>query len=288
MKTKAFLFFALITFFGCVSLPEQYKDKKFYRIQEDSYSCKVRGPLKIVYVDYRGDVALKEIASNKVIGDFPHSDIKLKQTITSVEQLKPALKKRKRGCAWNIAVQRLPALIEESVYDKEWPIIKKAIDKEAKISKKKAEEEKIRREADCKIAKEKANKRRQEIKTELGLDPEGELYWIPDLVNKVVDFADNGVFIENDCSEIHRRNMLLYSLPPIECQEERRFVYTSDDYVKNESFRSNGLIYIRAANYKYITIAGSQNSVMALKSTQYKASNVHYSTYLKNKDYKCD
>jgi hypothetical protein len=140
--------------------------------------------------------------------------------------------------------------------------------------------------ADCKQAIEKAKKHRNEI-GEPGtmrifnaghttVNPEGEI--ISSELYRVMDFASNGVMVSN-CGFVVGAS----------CDNERVFVYTTDtNYANEDVFRGKGLLYKRDGNYRYTTVIGSQNSVPAYRATQYKASEIEYKTYLKDKTEECD
>jgi hypothetical protein len=137
--------------------------------------------------------------------------------------------------------------------------------KEIAIAKQKEDEQKakfILSVKDCMQAYDKvAAKEEQKAKLikEHGLD---------EIDGRVVDFANDGVFIENN--------------------KKRIFVYTTDkNYANDESFRDKGLLYKRDGNYKYSTITGATHSVPAYRATQYKNEDIFARTYLKDKSLKC-
>ena len=143
--------------------------------------------------------------------------------------------------------------------------------------------------ADCKQAIEKAQQRLKQIKTALGMNVnEKNLFY--NLTGKVVDFANNGVIISTDCSSIWANGWMFGDLGILaanNCKEERTFIYTKNtDYATNEKFNNKGLLYKKAGNFRYTTIMGSTMSIPAYKETQYKASEISYKTYLKDKTIK--
>lgn len=145
------------------------------------------------------------------------------------------------------------------------------------IEKAKAEAQK----ADCKQATEKAQKRLNQIKSSVGTD------FIYDIQGKVVDFADNGIIISTDCSGIWNNSWWMGELGTLlaaNCKEERSFIYTKDtNYATNDKFNDKGLLYKKVNNFKYTTVTGATMSIPAYKETSYKASEINYQTYLKDK-----
>ena len=143
--------------------------------------------------------------------------------------------------------------------------------------------------ADCKQAKEKAQKRLEQIKTALGMKSnEKNLRY--NLIGKVVDFADNGIIISTDCSGIWANGWMFGTfgtLMAANCEEERTFVYTKNtDYATNEKFNNKGLLYKKVGNFRYTTVTGATMSIPAYRETPYKASEIDYKTYLKDKSIK--
>lgn len=143
--------------------------------------------------------------------------------------------------------------------------------------------------ADCKQAKEKAQKRLEQIKTALGMKSnEKNLRY--SLIGKVVDFADNGIIISTDCSGIWANGWMFGTfgtLMAANCEEERTFVYTKNtDYATNEKFNNKGLLYKKVGNFRYTTVTGATMSIPAYRETPYKASEIDYKTYLKDKSIK--
>mgnify|MGYP005756854639 CR=1 FL=1 len=143
--------------------------------------------------------------------------------------------------------------------------------------------------ADCKQAKEKAQKRLEQIKTALGMKSnEKNIHY--SLTGKVVDFADNGIIISTDCSGVWANGWMLGALGTLmaaNCEEERTFIYTKNtDYATNEKFNNKGLLYKKAGNFRYTTVTGATMSIPAYRETSYKASEIDYKTYLKDKSIK--
>lgn len=306
---------------------EILREKEFYIIEGKSYKCNVKGPFKakaeVVNSDIQSHVSFLykanisdriwyryKMSDNNILiflnKDSENekevvllSDIKMKQTIFSEKQLFAALNEIGGGCrcAWHIVEgkeEHYTAVIEKSVFDKEFPIVKKVFEEKATAAKKKLQKEKAKKEAalvDCKQAKEKAENRKKEIKTALGLKSNDYLYW-GFLDHKVVDFSTNGIFIENDCYANRLRDMHLVIQYGADlrnlCREERVFIYTADSYARNDFFDGGGWLYIQVENYKYQTVAGGRNVVKAYKQIPYKAEEIDYTTYLKNKKNRCE
>lgn len=155
-----------------------------------------------------------------------------------------------------------------------------ATKKEQKVAQAKQEQQRVANLADC----EQAIKKAKQWKRETGLKSfyifeEGFYFFtdqgkfsggitenIPTDSQYVSDFASDGVFIQgND-----------------------KFIYTKDkDYATGDKFRGKGLIYTKVGNYKYTTVTGATKSVPAFKATKYKASEMNYKAYLKNKKLQC-
>lgn len=110
------------------------------------------------------------------------------------------------------------------------------------------------------------------------------------LIGKVVDFADNGIIISTDCSGIWANGWMFGTfgtLMAANCEEERTFVYTKNtDYATNEKFNNKGLLYKKVGNFRYTTVTGATMSIPAYRETPYKASEIDYKTYLKDKSIK--
>jgi hypothetical protein len=141
-------------------------------------------------------------------------------------------------------------------------------------------------EADCKQAKLKVKAKLKKIEQSLGKDN------IKYISGNVVDFSDNGVFVEAYSSaDMMTLGMMLESpvlgMLGTMYPAERIFVYSSRDYANGEKLKNTEYIYKRVGNYKYETVGGGMNSVKAYKQTSYKKSDLDYKTYLKYKDSVC-
>ena len=153
----------------------------------------------------------------------------------------------------------------------------------AKVEKKKQEQKKAKKAqeqaqlleniADCEQAVQKATEARKAIgdkklyifKDGVFVDNDGFLDIFSDRI--VVDFANDGVFIGRD---------------------HDYFIYTKNqDYTTRETFKENDVIYERVGVYKYTTVAGSTNSVPALRATKHKVDEINPKYYLKNKNLDC-
>lgn len=127
--------------------------------------------------------------------------------------------------------------------------------------------------ADCEQAVQKATEARKAIgdkklyifKDGVFVDNDGFL----DIFSNwpVVDFANDGVFVGSD---------------------HDYFIYTKNqDYATRERFKENDVIYERVGVYKYTTVAGGINSVLALRATKHKVDEINPKYYLKNKNLDC-
>ena len=132
--------------------------KEFYTISGENYTCKVHGPYKAEanydYHDKSFKFSFKDSVSHKLlswIGPASLSEIKTRQTIISSDQISSLLKPGNCMCAFHIADKKAQhyLAIEKSVFEKEFPIVKKAFEEKARSVKKAAE----------KKAKEKAKKK---------------------------------------------------------------------------------------------------------------------------------
>ena len=156
--------------------------------------------------------------------------------------------------------------------------------KQAEIAEQKKQEQKKQKKAkeqaqllediaDCEQAVQKATEARKAIgdkklyifKDGVFVDNDGFLDEFSDRI--VVDFANDGVFVG---------------------REHDYFIYTKNqDYITRETFKENDVIYERVGVYKYTTVAGSTNSVPALRATKHKVDEINPKYYLKNKNLNC-
>jgi hypothetical protein len=108
---------------------------------------------------------------------------------------------------------------------------------------------------------------------------------------KVVDFANNGIVIANDCSSVRAAGMMfgtLGTLAAMNCEEQWKFIHTTEtNYTKGAKFKDKGLLYKRDGNYKYTTVMGAVNSIPAYRATQHKRLDTMHKTYLKDKSLQC-
>ena len=152
--------------------------------------------------------------------------------------------------------ETIEKILKDYIYD---GILKeKKQEKEQEIAQQKKEKSYIE---DCKNAEKKAEEYMKSIPSEGFMILE---------YTHVVDLAKDGVFVEGPYGGL------------------RVFVYTKDtEYATGESFRSNGVFYKQNGYYKYTTITGATNSVVAFVPTKYKVDKADYEYYLKNKDLTC-
>lgn len=216
--------------------------------------------------------------------------------MTEAEQQKmvnDALEEHKQ-CVRNLAVSNIIQQEEERMAEEE-----RQKEEQLEKERKKAEQEENRRKAqmaDCKQAKEKAKAREAEIEQKLGKKI------VPGTAfseARVVDFADSGVFIENDCGEGFREAAGAYIAlnsgmgdlayaKALACEPNRRFIYTdSKKYANGDRFSDKETVYMEVEPYRYKTITGGINSVRAYKKTQYKTEEITYKAYVKDKSTYC-
>lgn len=163
-----------------------------------------------------------------------------------------------------------------------------------KICSKEEMEQKKKSIDDCKQAAEKVINYKDEYKIKLDNLKKSmnfdSLYDISSV--KVVDFANNGVFVEKE----NCHTSYYYGIFDQNCNSTRYFIYTKDtNYANGDYFRDGGVYYKRTGVYKYTTMMGGTNSVPVLSPTKYKISDIQklneqhsnaqkYKTYLKDKN----
>lgn len=143
---------------------------------------------------------------------------------------------------------------------------------------------------DCKQAKERAKRRHDELNQIAGnlmiLDetitsnPQNKTSnW--SFCLKVIDYGNDGIVVESQCTTSPLANMFLKSF--IGCEDKNYFIYTSDAYADGECYKDWRYLHQNSGVYNW-----NGKRIRAYKATNYNISEIEYQTYLKDKTLQCN